>query len=64
MVRIAGIDREISTLELMWAQGDPQEKVMLALNTVVEVLKVTENGEATIEMQDDKKYKIKLEEIK
>lgn len=64
MVRIAGIDREVSTLEILWAQSDPQEKLMLGLNIVVETLKITENNEATIEMQDDKKYKIKLEEVK
>ena len=35
MVRIAGIDREVSPLELMWAQADVNEKSNLAVNLLM-----------------------------
>jgi hypothetical protein len=37
MVRIAGIDRELSTLELLWAQSDDQEKMMLATQFLTDI---------------------------
>ena len=61
MVQIAGIDHEVSPLEILWAQGDPQEKALLAVNYVVELLKISEGNQASIEMKDDTKYTLKLE---
>ena len=39
MVRIAGIDQELSTLELMWVQADDNERMMLATGLLVEFYK-------------------------
>ena len=60
MVRIAGIDRDVSALEIMWAQADQQEKTMLALNQIIEVSKIVEDGKMTVEMMDDTKYVIQV----
>lgn len=60
MVRIAGIDREVSTLEILWAQADEQEKSLLAIRQVIEIAKVVIDGKMTVEMQDDTKYVIQV----
>ena len=31
-MRIAGIDRDVSTLELMWVQSDEEERALLAVS--------------------------------
>lgn len=61
MVRIAGIDRDISPLELMWHQcDDPNEKLNLALNYVIEIGEKVVDGKMTVEMQDDTKYTVQV----
>lgn len=60
MVRIAGIDREVSPLEILWVQADQQERLMLALSTVIEVSKLVEDGKMAIEMNDDTKYVVQV----
>lgn len=60
MVRIAGIDREVSPLEILWAQADPQERLNLALTTVIQVSEVVEDGKMAIEMNDGTKYVVQV----
>jgi len=60
MVRIAGIDRDVSPLELMWHQSDPTDKLNLALNFIIEVSAATVDGKMAVEMQDDSKYIIQV----
>ena len=60
MVRIAGIDREISTLELMWMQADNEEKMMLAMDLMI---KSRDIAGQTIELTADTdkgKYKVTI----
>lgn len=64
MVRIAGIDRDVSPLELVWHQSDENDKLNLALTYIIEVSQAVVDGKMTIEMQDDKKYVIQVTEEK
>ena len=53
----------IHPIEVMWAQAPEEIKLELALNLVVDVLKISDNNSVKITF-DDSKYEIVLNKLK
>jgi hypothetical protein len=61
MVRIAGIDRDFSPLELMFHQAEEEEKLQLAAGYIAQL--AAEYGELTLDIELESNSKIHISAV-